>query len=69
MEATLTFELKKHNFIEVPIGLSLNDDLENNIAKDYLDIFKYRIKTKIIRDKEAYLLHKLLKDIKFLSVE
>ena len=30
-------------------------------AEDVLELFKYRIKTKIIRDKEAYLLHNCLK--------
>ena len=30
-----------------------------------MDLFKYHIKTKTICDKEAYLLHELLKDIKY----
>ena len=32
-----------------------------------MDLFKYQIKTKTICDKEAYLLHELLKDIKYTS--
>ena len=40
-----------------------------NTKENMLDLFKYRIKTTIIRDKEAYLLHELLKDVKFLSEE
>ena len=38
-----------------------------NKAQDVLDLFKYRIKTKITKDKEAYSLHELLKDVKYLS--
>ena len=34
-----------------------------------LDLSEYRIKTKTKREKEVYLLHKLLKDIKHLSKE
>ena len=34
---------------------------KKNKAEDVLELFKYRIKTKIIRDKEAYLLHNCLK--------
>ena len=37
--------------------------------KPVLDLFKYQIKTKIIKEKEAYLSHILLKDIKYLSEE
>ena len=36
-------------------------------TEDVLDLFKYQIKTKTICDKEAYLLHELLKDIKYTS--
>ena len=36
-------------------------------TEDVLDLFKYRIKTKIVIDKEAHLLHELLKGIKYLS--
>ena len=50
-----------------PVKLPLKDDSQKNKAKDVLDLFKYRIKTKTKRDKEAYLLHEVLKHIKCLS--
>ena len=56
-------------FLIKPLKISPNDDLENNVAEDILDLFEYRIKTKIIKGKEAYLLHELLNDIKYLSVQ
>ena len=42
---------------------------KKNKAKDVVDLFKYRIKTKTKRDEEAYLLHELVKDIKYLIKE
>ena len=36
-------------------------------SKDVLDLFLYNIKTKIVRDKEAYLLHELLNDVRCIS--
>ena len=42
---------------------------KKNKAEDVLDLFKYRITTKTKKDKEAYLLHELLKGIKYLSEE
>ena len=43
--------------------------MQKNKAEDVLYLFEYRIKTKIIRDKEVYLLHELLKNVKHLSEE
>ena len=34
---------------------------------DVLNLFKYKVTAKIIRDKEAYLLHERLKDVKYLG--
>ena len=56
-------------FLIKPLKLPSTNDLQKNKAEDVLDLFKYQIKTKIIRDKEAYLLHELLKDVKYLSEE
>ena len=56
-------------FFIQPLKLPSRDDLQKNKAQDVLDLFKYPIKTKIIRDKEDYLLHKLFKDVKYLSDE
>ena len=41
-------------FLLNPVKLLSKDDLQKKKAKNVLDLFKYRIKTKIIRDKEAY---------------
>ena len=51
------------------VKLPSRDDLQKSKGEDVLDLFKYWIKTKNKRDKEAYLLHELLKDIKYLSKE
>ena len=56
-------------FVIKPVKQQPKDVLEKNKRDDVLDLFKYRIKTKIIRDKKAYLLHELLKDIIYLSEE
>ena len=56
-------------FFVKPVKLPSRGDLQKSKAEAVLDLFKYRIKTKIIKDKEAYLLHELLKDVKYLSEE
>ena len=48
-------------FLIKPVKLPSSDVLQKNKAQDVLELFKYRIKTKIIRDKEAYLLRNCLK--------
>ena len=48
-------------FLIKPVKLPSSNVLQKNKAQDVLELFKYRIKTKIIRDKEAYLLHNFLK--------
>ena len=45
------------------------DDSKKNLIDDVLYLFNYKIRTRIIRDKEAYLLHELLKDIVQWSTE
>ena len=48
------------------LKLQSKDGLQKKTKiEDVLDLFKYHIKTKTICDKEAYLLHELLKDIKY----
>ena len=44
-----------------PVKLPSRDDLQKSKAETVLDLCKYQIKTKIIIDKEACLLHELLK--------
>ena len=51
------------------VKLPSRGDLQKSKGEDVLDLFKYWIKTKNKRDKEVYLLHELLKDIKYLSKE
>ena len=47
---------------------SLDEEREEKEA-DILSLFKYKIRTKIIRDKEAFLLHELLIDVSSISTE
>ena len=56
-------------FFTNPVKLTSKNDLQKSKTQDILDLFKYRIKTKLTRHYEAYWLHELLKDIKFLSEE
>ena len=56
-------------FVIKPVQTPTEENLLNKRSEDVLDLFKYKIKTKIIRDKGAYFLHELLKDLKFLSTE
>ena len=57
------------NFFIKPVKLPSKDDLQKNKAEDLLDLIKYQIETKTIRGKETYLLHDLLKGLKYLSEE
>ena len=42
-------------------------DIKGTRSEDVLDLFLYNIKTKIVRDKEANLLHELLNDVRCIS--
>ena len=46
-----------------------NEETEGDKIDDVLELFRYKVKTKIVRDKEAYLLHELLNGVKYLSPE
>ena len=50
----------------VPVS---NEETERSKRDDVLELFMYKVKVKIVRDKEAYLLHELLNDVKCLSAE
>ena len=50
-----------------PVVPATNEEIENSKRDDVLNLFKYKVTIKIIRDKEAYLFHELLKDVKYLS--
>ena len=53
-------------FLTKPVKLPSKNELQEKQTRCFKFI-KYRIKTKTISDKEAYLLHELLKDIKYSS--
>ena len=57
----------KFAIIQLPNKLS--DDIEMQKAKkeDILTLFRYKVRTRIVRDKEAYFLHELLKDVEYYS--
>ena len=46
-----------------------NEETERGKKDDVLELFRNKVKTKIVRDKEAYLLYELLNDVKYLSTE
>ena len=56
-------------FVHSPYTTKEGEAEENRKEKDALAAFLYRVKTKILRDKQAYLLNELLKDIEILSEE
>ena len=66
-----SFKLPKDYFINWQYTGCIRDRciLSKKQGKSVLDLSEYRIKTKTKRDKEVYLLHELLKDIKHLSKE
>ena len=56
-------------FVIKPVVPATNEEIGNCKRDDVLNLFKYKVVIKIIRDNEAYLLHELLKDVKYLSAE
>ena len=56
-------------FVIKPVLQASNEETERSKRDDVLKLFKYKVKIKIVRDKEAYILHELLNDVKYLSAE
>ena len=46
-----------------------NEETERGKKEDVLELIRYKVKTLIVRDKEAYFLYEPLNDVKYLSAE
>ena len=50
-------------FVNKPVNRPTEQDPADLLKTDVLSFFEYKLRTKVVRDKEAYLLHELLLDV------
>ena len=56
-------------FATKPVIATSQEEMRRYKIEDFLNLFMYKVTIKLVRDKAAYLLHELLRDIKYLNTE